>query len=812
VSGWPLRRKVALALMIPLILAATLGGLRVRSDLQEAENSSSSAKQVTILRPAVDYLTSAERAMVASLDTSSAGTANLESALQDIRAAADEMERVRETADLTTDQQDQVDVVLDLSQALREDDANRLGPGTWVAQLRQLQTGVTQLITTIVNAQIDPVPQLEQLAQALAGRFSLAMQQALVATEFGGETGLQELFRELGAEAVAIDRLAAALGDSEQRIADLRTANGDRATTVRLGGADLGEGDLGGSEAYAGYDGLITDFLDDIDQQLDASASDARTRALVDGGITLAALLAAILLALVVSRLLLKPIRKVREGALDVANQQLPAAVAKIRSGGDPGPIEPIDVTTHEEIGQVARAVDDLHRQAVILASREAGLRAQVSDMFVTLSRRHNSLINQQLDLIETLEKDEEDPRRLESLFRLDHLAARMRRTAESLLVLAEAPQTRAAATDELTVSAALQAATAAVQDYKRVRVGSTDSSRIRDVAAADVVHLLTELVDNALTYSPPGSNVSIDSTTRSDGVMIEIADEGLGIPAESLAVFNETLRSGGEVTSDTARRMGLFVVSRLARRHDMAVSLQPNLQRGITARVFLPNSVLETGRPVEADSRPAGVPVLNHKLPEQRHPSTAPDDHGLAARSDAPSDLPTRRPTEPQEREPLFPPEPDEPEPFFPTEPSEPEPVIPVPAAGTAGSIAAGTTGPPFPEGGDEGTPIFRAVRSAWLSAGGDAPWLSTEVEAGWQRADQVAVSFADTQVSAAGLPVRRPGKRLVPGGVTRAAPAAARDPEAIRARLAAHAEGVSRGRRSAGSSTDRSPTEGPS
>ena len=107
---------------------------------------------------------------------------------------------------------------------------------------------------------------------------------------------------------------------------------------------------------------------------------------------------------------MLRPIRKVREGALLVANEQLPEAVARIRAGEDPGEIMPIDVTTNEEVGQIARAIDDMHRQAVHLASGEASVRAQVSEMFVTLSRRNTSLINQQLGLIERLETDEEDP------------------------------------------------------------------------------------------------------------------------------------------------------------------------------------------------------------------------------------------------------------------------------------------------------------------------------------------------------------------------------------------------------------------
>jgi len=779
VSGWPLRRKVALALMIPLILAATFGALRVRSDLIDAEDSSSSAKQVTVLRPAVDYLTAAEAAMVARYNEDDAA---LESALNDVKAAGKDLEGVSNSADLTPAQQRQVAVIMDLSRVLREPEANKLGPGAWIAQLRQLQSGVTQLITTIVNAQIDPEPRLEQLSQALAGRFSLAAQQALITTDLSGPTAPLELYRELGAETTAIDRLATALGDSTPQVSELRTANTERSGEVRVGSNDPGaNADFGGPQAYAPYDSLINDFLDGIDTQLDENANAARTSALVNAGITLAALLAAIILALIVSRLLLNPIRRVREGALAVANRELPEEVATIQAGGDPGPIRPIDVTTKEEIGQLARAVDDLHREAILLASREAKLKAQVGDMFVTLSRRHNSLINQQLGLIESLEKDEEDSQRLESLFRLDHLAARMRRTSESLLVLADAPPTRAASTDELTVSAALEAASAAVQDYKRVRVGSADNIKIKDTAAADIVHLLTELVDNALSYSSPATTVSLSSATTAEGVTLEIADAGIGMSADSLYDLNEILHSGGEITPDTARRMGLFVVSRLAKRHGIAVSLLRNHQRGITARVMLPTSVLDKGLPDDPRKRSSEAQSMDRMVPQQRHPSTAPDRLGL----DLPSSMN------------------DRPSRSVSTGMSEQAPVLPVPD----GAARAGSIDEPAQEDSDSSTPIFRAMRSAWLSAGGDAPWLSTEVESGWDRADEVARSFADTQLSAAGLPVRRPGNRLVPGGVTKSSITSSRDPEEIRARLAAHAEGVSRGRTATRS--DQSPTE---
>jgi signal transduction histidine kinase len=949
-NAWPLRRKVALALAIPLLLAGTLGGLRVHSDLVEASNSSSSAQQVTALRPAVAYLTAAERAMVAAVGADEAPAAALEEALADLRTAGRQLLDSKEYADLTADQRYQVDAVLDLSLVLRTDGAAALSPGTWVAQLRQLQSGVTQLITTIVNEQINPEPRLELLSQTLAGRFSLAMQQALVATERTGETGSLELFSELGVEGAAIDRLAAALDADEAAVASLRTANAQRFRTVRTGGTDLG-----GTDAYADYDRIIDTLQDGIDEELAAAAAEARAGAAANAVITLAALVAAILLALLVSRLLLNPIRQVREGALAVAHERLPEAVARIRAGEEPGEITPIDVTTKEEIGQLARAVDDMHRQAVVLAAGEAGLRSQVSQMFVTLSRRNTSLINQQLGLIERLEQDEEDPKRLESLFRLDHLAARMRRTADSLLILADAP-TATAVVHGLTVSDTLQAATSGVQDYQRVRIRSANPMRIDDSAAADVVHLLTELVDNALTYSPPASTVNLGSTTTPEGVVIEIADAGLGIPADQLATTNSSLSSGGEVTPDTARRMGLFVVSRLSLRHGITTSLRANDEGGTTATVVLPAAILpDLAPPAVAERKAAPRPnepkAQTHtsektdRKPEQTDPgpekdgrrpkkagrlpqpvtakNQAPVSMDVEARIDAALGLPSRTPAATVERtsgapaavtpstasaaleairplrngpEPMAEPlaqspkdptevsetaehedhtEHEEPaeqqEPAEPAEPAEHEEPAELDGSGESGeavvapaAVSETTTDPasvqatnpaasrngsaseaadaatkalvapepptvldpvvsheprPAPlaakgaldgdwtDPGDDGfdTPIFRSLRSAWLTSGDDAqPWRTSEIEAGWEAADQVAQT-PEPEVSESGLPVRRPGSRLVPGGVTTTLTGKVRDPDAIRARLAAHASGVSRGRAAASAVTPR-------
>ena len=289
-----------------------------------------------------------------------------------------------------------------------------------------------------------------------------------------------------------------------------------------------------------------------------------------------------------------------RAGALEVANEQLPETVARIRSGKEPDEIAPIPVHSHEELGQLARAVDDMHKQAVNLATGEAHLRSQVGAMFVTLSRRNTTLVNQQLALIESLEQDEEDPQRLEQLFSLDHLATRMRRTAESLVILGGAPG-RTAGFEELSVSDVIHAAVSEVQDYQRVRIDAAPDRMIVGRAASDVVHLMAELIDNALSYSPPGSPVTIQAAEEDGKVEIEIIDNGLGMAGDALAQANDSLKSGGEVTIDTARRMGLFVVSRLAEEHGLKVKLRRNTNGGgIIASILLPAAVLVSDGPVE--------------------------------------------------------------------------------------------------------------------------------------------------------------------------------------------------------------------
>lgn len=794
VSGWPLRRKLALALAVPMLFAATFGSLRVAKEVRSSAEHSASQSQVTVLPPAVAYLDAAEDAAVVARRKTAAIDPARDKAVVAVNKAADDLAAAARAADLTAGQDAQVASILDLSTQLRDGTAY-LSVGQSVSQVRQLHAGVTELITQIMNEQAEPEPRLLVLQQVLDGRLSLSMQQFQVAYDNGADASQVDLASELGVEAAAIDRLGAALGTTQEQVSALTQGNAQRYGEVVNGGVDMGNG-----KAYAPYDTLSPDLLAEIDGDLTAAAGRARLLAIASAVVTGVALLVAALLALLVARTLTRPIRTLRDGALHVADDELPETVARIRAGEDPGEITPIDIGTEEEIGQLARAFDEMHRQAVTLAAGEAELRTQIGDMFVTLSRRNTSLINQQLGLIESLEQDEEDPRRLDSLFRLDHLASRMRRTADSLMVLADAPS-QTGDGSALTVSDVLQAAIAGVRDYQRVQFVSTPTARISAAAAPDVVHLLTELVDNALSYSPPTSMVRVQTTASVAGVLVEIADAGLGIPEDELARLNAQLLSGGEVTADTARRMGLLVVSRLARRHGLRVQLEPNADGGTTARVVLPAQLLH-GQPEPAAPVPAPT-----RLPErsaERVVEPAPDPVDLVARSIEPqtgtpavAGLPQRRVLAEwlAERAPEPEPEPEPvPEPVAVTVPEpqrEPEPAAAPEPAEEHGFLDADVLVPLLADA----TPIFQTLQSNWFSGDHTQPWSTSEIEAGWRAADRVA-EVPVAQLTHAGLPIRRPGQHLVPGGVTPGDAAIVRDPEAIRARLAAHAAGVSRGR----------------
>ncbi|MGH3864833.1 MAG: nitrate- and nitrite sensing domain-containing protein [Pseudonocardiaceae bacterium] len=313
-----------------------------------------------------------------------------------------------------------------------------------------------------------------------------------------------------------------------------------------------------------------------IERTAHALLEHVRATAGLNSVILFFALALGVLVGIFVTRALLRPLGVLKRTALDVADRRLPEAMARIRDGELPGTaVEPVPVGTREEIGQVARAFDEVHNQAVRLASEQAQLRANVNDIFVNLSRRTQGLVERQLKLIDRLESGEQDPQQLDNLFQLDHLATRMRRNSENLLVLAGTDATSRSGRPVRLVDV-LRAAVSEVEQYQRLVLQQPPAVLVLGRSASDLVHLLAELLDNATQFSPPDSQVIVSSDFAADGsVAIEVADCGVGMTDAELAEANQRLADPPVVDASVSRRMGLFVVGRLAGRHGITVQLR---------------------------------------------------------------------------------------------------------------------------------------------------------------------------------------------------------------------------------------------
>ncbi|MEU0337386.1 nitrate- and nitrite sensing domain-containing protein [Streptomyces sp. NPDC006193] len=351
---------------------------------------------------------------------------------------------------------------------------------------------------------------------------------------------------------------------------------------------------------YKVYRQIESDLADKAVNEASVIADDAKTSAFITGAFVVIALLAAFILAGLVARQMSRSMRQLRNAAFGIAEQRLPMLVDQL-SRTDPGRVDtrvaPIPITSKDEIGEVARAFDQVHREAVRLASEQALLRGNINAIFTNLSRRNQSLIEGQLTLITDLENNEADPDQLENLFKLDHLATRMRRNGENLLVLAgEEPGRRW--DQPVPLVDVLRAASSEVEQYERIELSGVPEAEIHGRAVTDLVHLLAELLENATTFSSPQTKVRVTATRLPDGrIMIEIHDKGIGLTAEDFADINHKLANPPTVDAAISQRMGLFVVGRLSDRHGIRVQLRPSgEQAGTTSLVMLPDAITHGG------------------------------------------------------------------------------------------------------------------------------------------------------------------------------------------------------------------------
>ncbi|MFI6489631.1 nitrate- and nitrite sensing domain-containing protein [Streptomyces sp. NPDC050564] len=372
---------------------------------------------------------------------------------------------------------------------------------------------------------------------------------------------------------------------------------------------------------YNAYRQIESDLADKAVAEAADISDSAKTDAFITGAVVVVALLAAFILAGMVARQMSRSMRQLRNAAFGVAEQRLPMLVDQL-SRTDPGRVDtrvqPIPITSTDEIGEVARAFDQVHREAVRLAAEQALLRGNINAIFTNLSRRNQSLIEGQLTLITDLENNEADPDQLENLFRLDHLATRMRRNGENLLVLAgEEPGRRW--DQPVPLVDVLRAASSEVEQYERIELSGVPEAEIHGRAVTDLVHLLAELLENATTFSSPQTKVRVTATRLPDGrIMVEIHDKGIGLTAEDFADINHKLANPPTVDVAISQRMGLFVVGRLSDRHGIRVQLRPSgEQAGTTSLVMLPDAITHGGGGEQQPMRDEFT--VSQIIPEQR-------------------------------------------------------------------------------------------------------------------------------------------------------------------------------------------------
>ncbi|MER6676213.1 nitrate- and nitrite sensing domain-containing protein [Streptomyces sp. NPDC000983] len=317
-------------------------------------------------------------------------------------------------------------------------------------------------------------------------------------------------------------------------------------------------------------------------------------KAAVAGVLGLVALLFSVFLSVRIGRGLIRDLRQLRLDAHEASGVRLPSVMRRLSTG------EQVDVETEvprlefdrNEIGEVGQALNTLQRAAVEAAVKQAELRAGVSEVFVNLARRSQVLLHKQLTLLDTMERRTEDTDELADLFRLDHLTTRMRRHAEGLVILSGAAPSRQWR-KPVQLMDVVRAAVAEVEDYERIEVRRLPRVAVTGPAVADLTHLVAELLENATVFSPPHTAVQVLGERVANGFTLEIHDRGLGMAADALLDANLRLAETPEFELSDTDRLGLFVVSRLAQRQNVRVSLQPSPYGGTTAVVFIPDALL---------------------------------------------------------------------------------------------------------------------------------------------------------------------------------------------------------------------------
>ncbi len=330
-------------------------------------------------------------------------------------------------------------------------------------------------------------------------------------------------------------------------------------------------------------------------------------RLILAGGLGLIAVIASVIVSITTARNLVRQLERLRNAARTLADERLPRVVSRLQRG------EEVDVAAeapplefgNDEIGQVGHAFNAVQETAVRVAVEQAELRRSVRDVFLSLARRSQALVHRQLQLLDGMERREHDAEELDDLFRVDHLATRMRRNAENLIVLSGAVAGRGWR-NPVPIVDVIRGALAEVEDYARVTVLPVESAALAGRAVGDVIHLLAELIENAVSFSPPYTTVQVGGSLVANGFVVEIEDRGLGMSDADLAAANEQLANPPEFNLSSTAQLGIYVVGRLSERHGIKVKLRESPYGGTTAIVLIPSTLVVDAQDASVRSRRA--------------------------------------------------------------------------------------------------------------------------------------------------------------------------------------------------------------
>jgi signal transduction histidine kinase len=611
---------------------------------------------------------------------------------------------------------------------------------------------------------------------------------------------LQPRYRAYYTRAISPQAMTALSGLENQLMSDTRTSGPPPVQPQQW------EAAVGG--VAAGLSRAGTQASNTITAQATTNSDDTYLELILAGGLGLLAVILSIIVSFVIGRGLIRELAALRESALELANVRLPNVVNRLAAGQD------VDIsaeapelpTSSDEIGQVQQAFNAVQQTAVEAAVGQARLRQGISDIFRNLARRSQSLLHRQLALLDAMERRAKEPEELEDLFRIDHLTTRMRRHAESLIILSGEAPARAWRRPVPFVDV-LRASVAEVEDYTRIKVTTNTRAAITGPAVADVIHMIAELAENAVVFSPPNTPVLISGDVVGRGFAVEIEDRGLGLSEERRAELNDLLENPPPFDLSGSDQLGLFVASQLARKHNIRIVLRGSPYGGTTAIVLIPNALVvseDSYEPDGADPGASGVQLTG------RH-AARDDTGGLTSGAGDPAS-PAGKPVLTE----VTAAEPDDPAGRWPAD-SGTDPWIAF--AGPAGedtgngwaghgaaATAASTTGASttaastaggngfsgFPGPGDEG---------GWPPAGGlaqgDAAQLDDQEDTDFAEADSLPRRVRQASLAPQLRENTLPG-RPAPNGDAAAAPGivAERSPEEARSTITAIQQGWERGR----------------